>query len=31
MAELFYPSPTYSEVLMNMLGKVGGKAILGIR
>lgn len=31
MAELFYPSPTYSEVLMNVLGKVGGKAIFGIR
>lgn len=31
LAELFYPSPTYSEVLMNVLGKVGGKAIFGIR
>jgi dihydrolipoamide dehydrogenase len=31
LAELFYPSPTYSEVMMNALGKVGGKAIFGIR
>ena len=30
MAELYYPSPTYSEVIMNVLGKVGGKAIFGI-
>jgi pyruvate/2-oxoglutarate dehydrogenase complex dihydrolipoamide dehydrogenase (E3) component len=30
MAELYYPSPTYSEVIINVLGKVGGKAIFGI-
>jgi len=31
LAELFYPSPTFSEAIMNVLGKVGGKAIFGIR
>lgn len=31
LAELYYPSPTYSEAIMNVLGKVGGKAIFGIR
>ena len=31
LAEFFYPSPTYSEVIMNALGKVRGKAIFGLR
>lgn len=31
LAEMFYPSPTFSEVLMNAVGKVGGQAIFGIR
>jgi dihydrolipoamide dehydrogenase len=31
LAEMFYPSPTFIEVVMNAVGKVVGKAIFGIR
>jgi dihydrolipoamide dehydrogenase len=29
LAEMFYPSPTFSEAIMNVLGKIEGKAIFG--
>ncbi len=31
LAEMFYPSPAFSEVVMNAVGKVAGKAIFGLR